>query len=145
MALSNLKIGTRLYLAFGAVIALLAILVASAQANFSRLGEANRLNIHTYQVMGEANALLESLINIETGERGFALRRDAGLRDCQLCVFRVTQVRVTQVRATQVRVTQVRATQVRATQVRVTQVRVTQVRVTLNSFYQRISQRLRCL
>jgi len=73
MALSNLKIGTRLYLAFGAVVALLAILVASAQANFSRLGEANGLNIHTYEVMGEANALLESLINIETGERGFAL------------------------------------------------------------------------
>ena len=73
MALSNLKIGTRLYLAFGAVIALLAILVASAQANFSRLSEANGLNIHTYEVMGEANALLESLINIETGERGFAL------------------------------------------------------------------------
>ncbi|PIG30543.1 methyl-accepting chemotaxis protein [Janthinobacterium sp. 35] len=73
MALSNLKIGTRLYLAFGAVVALLAILVASAQANFSRLSEANGLNIHTYEVMGEANALLESLINIETGERGFAL------------------------------------------------------------------------
>ena len=73
MALSNLKIGTRLYLAFGAVIALLAILVASAQANFSRLSEANRLNIHTYGVIGEADALLESLINIETGERGFAL------------------------------------------------------------------------
>jgi len=73
MALSSLKIGTRLYLAFGAVIALLAILVASAQANFSRLSEANGLNIHTYEVMGEANALLESLINIETGERGFAL------------------------------------------------------------------------
>ena len=73
MALSNLKIGTRLYLAFAAVIALLAILVASAQANFSRLGDANGLNIHTYEVMGEANALLESLINIETGERGFAL------------------------------------------------------------------------
>ncbi|OHV96768.1 chemotaxis protein [Janthinobacterium lividum] len=73
MALSNLKIGTRLYLAFGAVVALLAILVASAQANFSRLGEANGLNIHTYEVMGEADALLESLINIETGQRGFAL------------------------------------------------------------------------
>ncbi|MGK5047113.1 methyl-accepting chemotaxis protein [Janthinobacterium sp. GB4P2] len=73
MALSNLKIGTRLYLAFGAIVTLLAILVASAQANFSRLGEANGLNIHTYEVMGEANALLESLINIETGQRGFAL------------------------------------------------------------------------
>ncbi len=55
MALSNLKIGTRLYLAFGAVVALLAILVASAQANLSRLGEANGLNIHTYEVLGEAS------------------------------------------------------------------------------------------
>jgi methyl-accepting chemotaxis protein len=72
-ALSNLKIGTRLYLAFGAVLALLAILVASAQTNLSRLGEANGLNIHTYEVLAEASSLLESLINIETGQRGFAL------------------------------------------------------------------------
>ncbi|ATD61568.1 MAG: methyl-accepting chemotaxis protein [Janthinobacterium svalbardensis] len=72
-ALSNLKIGTRLYLAFGVVLALLAILVASAQANLSRLGEANGLNIHTYEVLAEASGLLESLINIETGQRGFAL------------------------------------------------------------------------
>ena len=72
-AWSNLKIGTRLYLAFGAVVALLAILVASAQTNLSRLGEANGVNIHTYEVLGEASGLLESLINIETGQRGFAL------------------------------------------------------------------------
>ena len=72
-ALSNLKIGTRLYLAFGAVVALLAILVASAQTNLSQLGEANGLNIHTYEVLGETSGLLESLINIETGQRGFAL------------------------------------------------------------------------
>ena len=73
MALSNLKIGTRLYLAFGAVVAVLAILVASAQTNLSRLGEANGLNVHSYEVLGEASGLLESLINIETGQRGFAL------------------------------------------------------------------------
>ena len=73
MALSNLKIGTRLYLAFGAVVAVLAILVASAQANLARLGVANGLNVHSYEVLGEASGLLESLINIETGQRGFAL------------------------------------------------------------------------
>jgi len=71
--LSNLKIGTRLYLAFGAVVLLLAILVLSAQANFSSLSDANRWNIHTYEVLGEAASLQESLIDIETGERGFAL------------------------------------------------------------------------
>ena len=73
MVLSNLKIGTRLYLAFGAVIALLAILISSAQSNFSSLGEANRWNVHTYEVLGEASGLLEGLVDIETGERGFAL------------------------------------------------------------------------
>ena len=80
MALSNFKIGTRLYLAFGAVIALLAILVASAQSNFSSLSEANGWNVHTYEVLGEASGLLEGLVDIETGERGFALTgKDASL------------------------------------------------------------------
>ena len=73
MVLSNFKIGTRLYLAFGAVIALLAILVASAQSNLSSLDEANGWNVHTYEVLGEASGLLEGLVDIETGERGFAL------------------------------------------------------------------------
>jgi len=73
VALSNLKIGTRLYLAFGAVVALLAILVLSAQANFASLAEANRWNVHTYEVLGEAASVQESLVDIETGERGFAL------------------------------------------------------------------------
>ena len=85
MALSNLKIGTRLYLAFGAVVAVLAILVASAQANLSRLGVANGLNVHTYEVLGEASGLLESLINIETGQRGFALTgKDSSLEPMAL-------------------------------------------------------------
>ena len=80
MVLSNLKIGTRLYLAFGAVIALMAILIATAQASFSSLREANRWNVHTYKVMGEASGLLEGLVDIETGERGFALTgKDASL------------------------------------------------------------------
>ena len=73
MVLSNLKIGTRLYLAFGAVIALLAILITMAQSNFASLSEANRWNVHTYEVLGEASGLLEGLVDIETGERGFAL------------------------------------------------------------------------
>ncbi|WP_308921313.1 methyl-accepting chemotaxis protein [Janthinobacterium sp. J1-1] len=80
MVLSNLKIGTRLYLAFGAVIALLAILITMAQSNFASLGEANRWNVHTYEVLGEASGLLEGLVDIETGERGFALTgKDASL------------------------------------------------------------------
>ncbi|WP_404932119.1 HAMP domain-containing protein [Massilia atriviolacea] len=73
MTLSNMKIGTRLYLGFGAVVAVLVVLVAVAYANFKKLGAANDINVHTYQVTAEVNAALEQLINIETGQRGYLL------------------------------------------------------------------------
>jgi methyl-accepting chemotaxis protein len=80
MKLSDLKIATRLYLSFGAVVALLIVLVSSSYTNFARLGSANDMNIHTYQVLGEIDAALMSLVDIETGERGFALTgKDASL------------------------------------------------------------------
>ena len=73
MRLSNLKIGVRLYMAFGIIVAMLIALVVLAEINFSRLDTANRWNVHTYEVLGEANALQENLINMETGQRGFSL------------------------------------------------------------------------
>lgn len=73
MNLSNLKIGTRLYFGFAAVVALLFLLVAIAYINFSKLSRATDLNTHTYLVMDKVNGALRSLINIETGQRGFAL------------------------------------------------------------------------
>ncbi|MGK5024272.1 methyl-accepting chemotaxis protein [Janthinobacterium sp. RB2R34] len=73
MQLSNLKIGARLYLAFGAIIVMLVTLVTIAEINFNRLTAANAINVHTYEVLGEASGVLESLINIETGQRGFSL------------------------------------------------------------------------
>jgi methyl-accepting chemotaxis protein len=71
--MSKLRIGTRLYLGFGAIVAVLVILVAMAYANFSRLAQANAMNVHTYEVMAQSAGMLESLVNIETGSRGFAL------------------------------------------------------------------------
>lgn len=80
MKLSNLKIAARLYLGFGAVVAVLVTLFVIAYANFARLGAANDMNIHTYQVLGAVDGALASLIDIETGERGFALTgQDASL------------------------------------------------------------------
>ncbi|NIA56635.1 HAMP domain-containing protein [Massilia sp. TW-1] len=73
MRLSDLKIGTRLYLGFGAVVALLVLLVSLSYGNFMRLRNANDMNIHTYRVLGEVDAALLSLVNMETGQRGFAL------------------------------------------------------------------------
>ncbi|HEX8614393.1 MAG TPA: methyl-accepting chemotaxis protein [Telluria sp.] len=73
MTLSNMKIGTRLYLGFAAVVLLLVLLVSVAYANFKKLSAANDINVHTYQVTAEVNGALAQLINIETGQRGFLL------------------------------------------------------------------------
>jgi len=63
-----------------ALVAAMIVLVAVAYGNFSRLVEANNWNIHTYEVMVEVKEILENLINVETGERGFALTgKDASL------------------------------------------------------------------
>ncbi|WDZ96999.1 CHASE3 domain-containing protein [Herbaspirillum sp. WKF16] len=73
MKLTDLRIGTRLYLGFGMVAAILVILVSVAYANFNRLSTANEWNTHTYVVRGEIKSTLESLLNIESGQRGFSL------------------------------------------------------------------------
>ncbi|KNZ68059.1 chemotaxis protein [Massilia sp. WF1] len=80
MRLSDLKIATRLHLGFGVVLALLIWLVSQSYFNFARLGDANGMNLHTYQVLGEVDAALAALVDTETGERGFALTgKDASL------------------------------------------------------------------
>ena len=73
MNLQNYKIGTRLYAGFGLVVLLLIVLVTVAYTGFAKLATANKLNVETYQLHGELKGALESLINIETGQRGFAL------------------------------------------------------------------------
>ncbi len=73
MKLSSLKIGTRLYSGFGLLVALLMFLQANSFFNFSKLEQVVGWNTHTYEVLAEVSDMLESLINIETGQRGFAL------------------------------------------------------------------------
>jgi len=69
----NFGIGTRLYLGFGLIVAILLVLITVAYSNFSKLNQANGWNVHTYEVLTASQEMLESLINMETGERGFAL------------------------------------------------------------------------
>ncbi|WP_089400751.1 methyl-accepting chemotaxis protein [Noviherbaspirillum humi] len=71
--IANLKIGTRLFAGFGAVLALLIGLTSIAYINLTSLSHANRMNMLSYQVLMEVDAILESLINIETGERGYVI------------------------------------------------------------------------
>ena len=73
MKLSNLTIGTRMYLGYSAIAVLLITLVAVAYVNLTRMSEANDANVHTYRVLARVSTSLEALLNIETGQRGFAL------------------------------------------------------------------------
>ena len=73
MKLSDLKIGTRLYGGFGLIVLLLVALVTTAYINFTRMSDANKLNIHTYKVVTEVRGILQALSNMETGQRGFSL------------------------------------------------------------------------
>ena len=73
MNLSNFKIGTRLQGAFVIVVAIFSAILLLSYVNVDKSRAANERNKHTYEVMLEVDAILESLINIETGQRGFAL------------------------------------------------------------------------
>ncbi|QOY95236.1 CHASE3 domain-containing protein [Massilia sp. UMI-21] len=73
MKLSDLKIATRLYLGYGILIGITGIVVAIAYANFTALGKADEANARSHAILAEADAALLALVDIETGQRGFAL------------------------------------------------------------------------
>ncbi|WP_279636667.1 methyl-accepting chemotaxis protein [Paraburkholderia aromaticivorans] len=76
MKLSNLRVAHKLYLGFGVVVAILAVLGVLFYSFFSAVTAANAWNVHSYQVIDASRALAESLINMETGVRGYALTGD---------------------------------------------------------------------
>jgi methyl-accepting chemotaxis protein len=69
----DMKVATKLYLGFASVVLVLLALAAASYSSVGGLSDANRWNIHTYQVIGEVDDAMSSLIDIETGQRGFAL------------------------------------------------------------------------
>lgn len=77
----NFKIRSKLFLSFAVVIVVLAAIILLSDSNFNKAVQANGWNIHTYQVMSESDAMLASLINIETGQRGFLLAKEESFLD----------------------------------------------------------------
>ncbi|WCM93592.1 methyl-accepting chemotaxis protein [Acidovorax sp. NCPPB 2350] len=69
----SLSVSRRLLIAFGAVVAIFIAVAATALISSQRLEEAEKWNVHTYQVLDRSNTLLTSMINMETGARGFLL------------------------------------------------------------------------
>ncbi|QBR03226.1 methyl-accepting chemotaxis protein [Paraburkholderia pallida] len=76
MKFSNLPIAVKLYSAFGLVVSVLVILGVVFYSFFTSVTEANKWNIHTWQVIDETRGLTESLVNMETGLRGYAIVGD---------------------------------------------------------------------
>ncbi|MBK7002533.1 MAG: CHASE3 domain-containing protein [Rhodoferax sp.] len=69
--LNNLKIGTRITGAFALVVIILVSVIGIGYLNLGRYASASGWNVHTYEVLEETDNVLVSLINIETGQRGF--------------------------------------------------------------------------
>ncbi|MCE2660162.1 MAG: methyl-accepting chemotaxis protein [Rubrivivax sp.] len=74
--LSNLRIGAKLGAGFSAVVLIFVAVVVTAGVVTNRLAEADRWNTHTYKVMSTGDEMLKSMINMETGTRGFLIAGD---------------------------------------------------------------------
>ena len=66
---SNLKLGTRLYVAFGAIV--LVVMIQAGWTYWVRSQQTSQWIQHTYTVIGLAEASLSALCDMETGYRGF--------------------------------------------------------------------------
>lgn len=72
MFLKKLKIGQKMFLGFGMITLLMLAVLGYAYTNFAKQSANVDLNLHTYNVIRESDTILISLINMETGARGFA-------------------------------------------------------------------------
>lgn len=71
--LRNLSIGQKLYAGFGVVLAVLVALSILSYVNFSKQNETAEWNDHTYAVLLELQAVTASMVDMETGQRGYSL------------------------------------------------------------------------
>ncbi len=72
----HMTVARRLVIAFVAVIGVFLAVAGITLYSASRLTEADRWNTHTYKVLDTAGSMLQSMINMETGARGFLLAGD---------------------------------------------------------------------
>ena len=71
--LNNLSISKKLYAGFGLVLLIIAVLVLTALRGFDQVSSSVKRNIHSYDVLNSSSSMLNSLVDIETAMRGFAL------------------------------------------------------------------------
>lgn len=73
MITRRLNIGQKMFLGFGIVILIMLTVISNSYINFIKESEAVKWNVHTYQVIQESDDVLMSLLNMETGARGYVI------------------------------------------------------------------------
>jgi len=74
--LSNLRIATKLYLGFGALVVVLLTVGGFSYSTFVQLQASAGLDRHSLEVKEEISNLIVALLETESGERGYALTGD---------------------------------------------------------------------
>ena len=74
--LNNLPISKKFTYSFGSILLLFLVIVGLSLFSFSQLKEADKWNAHTYNVLDHSAALIASIIDQETGVRGFLVSGD---------------------------------------------------------------------
>ncbi len=73
MFYKKIKIKYKMFIGFGLIIAIMLSVIGYSYYSFIQSEEAFDLNIETYTIITNTNSLLESMINMETAARGYAL------------------------------------------------------------------------
>jgi methyl-accepting chemotaxis protein len=68
---ANMKIGSRLGYAIALIVMVLLFVIGIGSYNLGRYVTASGWNTHTYEVLGNLGDLMGSLVDMETGQRGF--------------------------------------------------------------------------
>lgn len=71
--MNKLKLSHKLYLGFAIVIILMIGILGYTYINYDNESKAVKLNLNSYVIIDEANAMVISLLNMETGARGYAI------------------------------------------------------------------------
>ncbi len=69
----KMSLSMRLTLGFSGVVVVFLAIVSFTYVSQSSYVQANQWNVHTYQVLEEVSGILTSLVNIETGYRGYVI------------------------------------------------------------------------
>ena len=72
----NWTLKKRLTLTFAMILVIAVVLFSVAVVNIGKMREATGWNTHTYKVLAEGQGMLISMVNIETGLRGFVASGD---------------------------------------------------------------------